>query len=75
MHVQLLMVERGKNGSGVDVSNVKKGIKLRQQDLGMLRDNLASELAVMEGIPNAKEMETHMAAMEGSIRDICQNLE
>eukprot|EP00975_Prorocentrum_lima_P057383 12036470-Prorocentrum_lima.AAC.1 len=65
MHIQLLMAERGKTRSGVDVSKVKKCLQLRQQDLGMMREYLASELVVLEAtIPTAKEMQTAMVTLE-----------
>eukprot|EP00975_Prorocentrum_lima_P035636 7490932-Prorocentrum_lima.AAC.1 len=61
MHLQFLMSERERTGSGVDVSTAKKDLQLLQQDFGMARDTLCSELAVLEGtIPNAKGMEINM---------------
>eukprot|EP00975_Prorocentrum_lima_P002551 562455-Prorocentrum_lima.AAC.1 len=60
------MAEKEKTGPLVgEVVGLKRDLSMRQQDLCMLRDNMASELAVLEGtVPNTKElleMGTHMA--------------
>eukprot|EP00975_Prorocentrum_lima_P064472 12897770-Prorocentrum_lima.AAC.1 len=60
MHPQFLMADRERTGSGVDVSSVKKYIQLLQQGFGMTRDNLSSELAVLEGtIPHGNHERRH----------------
>eukprot|EP00975_Prorocentrum_lima_P016561 3513686-Prorocentrum_lima.AAC.1 len=60
MHAQILMTERELVGILIgDVTGLKGDQHLLQQDFTMMKDNMASELSVLEGtVPNTKEMQT-----------------
>eukprot|EP00975_Prorocentrum_lima_P026835 5640675-Prorocentrum_lima.AAC.1 len=61
MQVQVLMTEREPVGELLGImTGLKKELHHLQQDVTMMKDNVTSELAVLEGtVPNSKEMQ-HM---------------
>eukprot|EP00975_Prorocentrum_lima_P020012 4211168-Prorocentrum_lima.AAC.1 len=68
------MVEGERTGSGVDVLNVKKDLQLRQQDFGMMRDSLSSELALLEGALPKCQRDGGKHGGNGGIHEDMQNM-
>eukprot|EP00975_Prorocentrum_lima_P066488 12909503-Prorocentrum_lima.AAC.1 len=57
-NLQFLIEERKTSGYDGDVVKLIQGLRTLQQYFTMMRDNMASEMTVLEGtIPNAKEVE------------------
>eukprot|EP00975_Prorocentrum_lima_P028202 5928991-Prorocentrum_lima.AAC.1 len=75
MQVQALMAEQERTGPLVEgVVGLKSDLSMTQQYFSMMSDNLASELAVLEGIvPNTKElldMGTKMVEVDKALSEL-----